>query len=151
MAAGLATAAPETATKVFTSAGEMREVLEELLAAVRRDPEVGGRIGSLHGSYRYIFDDVGLTLDVTPDGDGAFSWSFDAAAIPDPAVTLEMSSEVANRYLQGRENLAIALARRHVRYRGSSRAALGVVPINRELGSFYREVLEGSHRHLLLD
>jgi hypothetical protein len=151
MAASLATAAPGAATKAFASAGEMREVLDELLATVQRDPELGARIGSLHVPYRYVFDDVGLTLDVTPDGEGAFRWSFDEDDATEPAVTLEMSSEVANRYLQGRENLAIGLARRHVRYRGSSRAALGVVPINRELGSFYREVLDSGHRHLLLD
>jgi hypothetical protein len=151
MAAGVATAAQEVASKGFASAAEMRSVLEELLAEVQRDPELGPRIGSLHVSYRYVFDDVGLTLDVFTDDDDGFRWSFDGEDGNEPRVTLEMSSEVANRYLQGRENLAIALARRRIRYRGSSRAALGVVPINRELGSFYRAVLEGGHRHLLLD
>ena len=129
----------------------MRAVLDELLTEVERDPELGPRIGSLHVSYRYVFDDVGLILDIHgSDGEGTFRWSFDGSDA-EPAVTLEMSSEVANRYLQGHENLAIALARRQIRYRGSSRAALGVLPINRELGSFYRAVLEGGHRHLLLD
>ena len=129
----------------------MRSVLDELLENVAADSELGARIGALRTSYRYVFDDVELSLDVTPDGEGAFRWSFDEPVADGPGVTLEMSSEVANRYLQGRENLAIALARRHVRYRGSSRAALGVLPINRELGRFYRDVLERGHRHLLLD
>jgi hypothetical protein len=151
MAAGLATAAEDAAAKGFASTAEMRAVLEELLLEVQRDPELAARIGSLHVPYRYVFDDVGLTLDVCGDGDGGFRWSFDSGEAEEPGVTLEMSSEVANRYLQDRENLAIALARRRIRYRGSSRAALAVVPINRELGDFYRKVLADSHRHLLLD
>jgi hypothetical protein len=151
MAAGVATATREVASKGFASAAEMRAVLEQLLVDVQGDPELGPRIGSLHVSYRYVFDDVGLTLDVRSDDDDNFRWSFDGEDGNVPGVTLEMSSEVANRYLQGRENLAIALARRRIRYRGSSRAALGVVPINRELGRFYRAVLEVDHRHLLLD
>jgi hypothetical protein len=151
VAAGLATAAQEAASKGFASAAEMRAVLEQLLVEVQHDPELGPRIGALDVSYRYVFDDVGLTLDVCTDDDEGFHWAFDGGSADQPRVTLEMSSEVANRYLQGRENLAIALARRRIRYRGSSRAALGVVPINRELGGFYRKVLEDGHRHLLLD
>ena len=42
-----------------------------------------------------------------------------------------MSAEVANRYLQGRESLAIAIARGQVRCRGESRAALAYLPAAR--------------------
>ena len=151
MTSNVATA-ERAAGKDFASAAEMRSVLEGLLDAVQRDPELGPRIASLHVSYRYVFDDVDLTLDIAgSEGDGTFNWTFDGDEKAEPSVTLQMSSEVANRYLQGHENLAIALARRRIRYQGSSRAALAVLPINRELGDFYREVLEDGHRHLLLD
>ena len=68
-----------------------------------------------------------------------------------PTVILEMSSEVANRYLQGRENIAIAIARGMIRASCDVRAALNLLPISRQLSACYREVLERDYPHLLLD
>ena len=53
-----------------------------------------------------------------------------------------MSAEVANRYLQGRESLAIAIARGQVRCRGGSRAALPYLPAARLICEPYRRVVE---------
>jgi hypothetical protein len=104
-------------------------------------------------SYRYVFTDVGLALNVTSAGaeDKCVRWSFDEAPQWKPTVTLEMSSEVANRYLQGRENLAIAIARGMIRASCDVRAALNLLPISTQLSACYREVLERDYPQLLLD
>jgi hypothetical protein len=137
----------------FSSAAEMREVLTALLSEIERDSELGERLRSTHSSYRYVFPDLGLTLSVASieDEKRCIRWSFSDDPEWEAALTLEMSSEVANRYLQGRENLAIALARGSIRCSCDARAALSLLPINRQLSACFREVLERDFPHLLLD
>jgi hypothetical protein len=151
MPTGAATA-EKGAETTFASASELRQVLTELLSEVEKDSELGRRLRSAHVSYRYVFTDVDLTLNITSSDDPAkcVRWSFEETTDWEPELTLEMSSEVANRYLQGRENLAIALARGRIRCSCDARAALSLLPINRQLSACYREVLEHSYPHLLL-
>lgn len=136
----------------FASAAEMREVLTQLLAEIDRDSDLGRRLRSAHLSYRYVFTDLGITLSVASSDDDTHNvrWSFSDEPEWEPELTLEMSSDVANRYLQGRENLAIAMARGRIRCSCEARAALSLLPINRQLSVSYREVLERDYPHLLL-
>jgi hypothetical protein len=152
MPAGVGTAKEIAEPIGFSSADEMREVLTALLSEIERDSDLGRRLRSTHSSYRFVFPDLGLTLSFasSDDEEHCILWSFSDDAGWEPALTLEMSSEVANRYLQGRENLAIALARGRIRCSCDARAALSLLPINRQLGACYREVLERDYPHLLL-
>lgn len=152
MPGGVATAEQSTQARSFSSAKEMREVLTELLSEIEQDSELGRRLRSAHVSYRYVFPDLGLMLNVasSDDADRFIRWSFDATEASEPALTLEMSSAVANRYLQGRENLAIAIARGMIRCSCQARAALKMLPISGQLTDCYRRVLERSYPHLLL-
>jgi len=136
----------------FASAAEMREVLTQLLAEIDRDSDLGRRLRSAHLSYRYVFTDLGITLSVASSDDDTHNvrWSFSDEPEWEPELTLEMSSEVANRYLQGRENLAIAMARGRIQCSCEARAALNLLPINLQLSACYREVLERHYPHLLL-
>ena len=146
-----AAAVDPVAEATFASAGELREVLTALLERIESDPDLGWRLGSAGIAFRYVFTDLDTTLDVTSrEPEEGISWSFDGDSSREPAVTLEMTSEVANRYLQGRENLAIAVARRRIRCSCDARAALSLLPINRELSACYRQVLERGYPHLLL-
>ncbi len=130
----------------------MREVLTLLLDELDRDSELGGRMRAARLSYRYVFPDLELTLNVVSSEDDSHNlrWSFSERAEWEPALTMEMSSEIANAYLQGRENLAIAMARGRIRYSGDARAAIRLLPINRQVGERYREVLERHYKHLLM-
>ena len=140
------------ATAGFESAGEMREVLTLLFDELDRDSELGGRIRAAGLSYRYEFPDLELALNVTSSDDESHNmrWSFSDQPEWEPRLTLEMSSEVANAYLQGRENLAIALVRGRIRSSGDVRAAITLLPINSQIGECYREVLERHYPRLLL-
>jgi hypothetical protein len=151
MSPGVATA-EQTAAASFESAGEMREVLTLLLDELDRDSELGGRMRAAHLSYRYVFPDLGLALNVISSEEESHNlrWSFSDDAEWEPRLTMEMSSEVANAYLQGRENLAIAMARGRIRCSGDVRAAITLLPINSQIGECYREVLERHHAHLLM-
>ena len=59
-----------------------------------------------------------------------------------------MTSEVANRYLQGRESLAIAIARGRVRVSGEAGAALRCLPATRLIAERYRSVVESDYPSL---
>ena len=60
-----------------------------------------------------------------------------------------MSADIANRYLQGRESLAIAIARGQVRSRGEARAALRYLPAARLICEPYRRVIEADYPDLV--
>ena len=66
------------------------------------------------------------------------------------AVTMTMSSEVANRYFQGKENIAMALARRRIKSGGDVKAALSLIPITKPIYARYRDFVEEEHPHLAL-
>src|SRR5512132_4059976 len=112
MPGGTATARRAGGSKRLKSADEMGELLDAVLTAVDEDPALGPRLRSAGVSYRYVFPDLGVTLNVAGSDEGTHNirWSFDEETDWQPSLTLEMTSEVANRYLQGRENLAIAMA-----------------------------------------
>ena len=42
-----------------------------------------------------------------------------------------MSSDTANRYFQGKENVPIALARRRIKSGGDVKAALSLIPVTK--------------------
>ena len=135
----------------FASATELREVLTALLERIESDPDLAGRLNSAGIAFRYVFTDLDTTLDVSGAGSGeeGIRWSFDGGG-GDPAVTLEMDSEVANRYLQGRESLAIGIARKRIGCYCDARAVLKLLSMSRFTDVAYREVLKRHYPHLLL-
>ena len=61
---------------------------------------------------------------------------------------MAMSSETANRYFQGKENVAIAIARRRIKAGGDVKAALAIIPITKPLFDQYRGMVESEYPHL---
>ena len=92
---------------------------------------------------RFELTDLELALNVAAaEGDHNLTWSFaDDPGWP-PKLVLRMPAAVANRYLQGRESLAIAIARGRSAARGESRTALLYLPAARLLAEPYRRVVE---------
>jgi hypothetical protein len=137
----------------FKSAAEMREVLDRLFTAIDSDKVVGPRLRSTRVPHRFVYPDLAVVCNVagSEKDEHCIRWSFSDDIDWTPALTLEMNSEVANRYLQGRENLAIAMARRQIVCRGNARAALNFLPASPALIGCYRSIIERDFRHLLLD
>ncbi len=63
---------------------------------------------------------------------------------------MTMSSEIANKYFQGKENVAIAIARRRIKAGGDIKAALAIIPLTKPLFSRYREMIATDYPHLEL-
>lgn len=122
---------------------EFREALEAALTAADADERIGPTLRATGIRVRMRFPDAGLVLDlgVVDSGEGHLRWRFGADPEWQPMLELEMDAALGNRYLQGVESLAIAIARGNARVRGESRVALLYVPAARLLVAPYRRVV----------
>jgi hypothetical protein len=125
---------------------QLRAALERTLGEVDADDRLGPLIGATRLRMRFEFTDLDMALNVAAaDGERNITWSFAEDPGWPPKLTLTMSSAVANRYLQGRESLAIGLARGQVRAQGDSRTALLYLPAARLICEPYRRVVEAEY------
>jgi hypothetical protein len=134
------------------SRAEFRRLLDRALREVDGDDRAGTLLRATGLRIRFDFPDLGLVLNVavTDDGEHHLRWAFADGAEWKPKLELRMDSAVANAYLQGKESLAIAIARRQVRCSGEARVALLYVPAIRLLGEPYRRIVEADYPGLLL-
>ncbi len=114
------------------------------------DPQMGPQFREADTPQRFEFTDLDLVVNIRPGSPDepnlAWEWSDDVAW--EPKVKMTMSSETANRYFQGKENVAIAIARRRIKAGGDVKAALAIIPITRPLFARYREMIAADYPHL---
>jgi hypothetical protein len=138
----------------FKSADECREVIGRAFELMSRDPDMGPKLRDADTPQRFEFPDLDLVVNVTAaDGAGdagdylTWVWSDDVAW--EPEVVMTMDSAVANRYFQGKENIAMAVARRRIKTSGNVKKALALVPVTKPVFKLYREMLEREYPHLV--
>jgi hypothetical protein len=123
-----------------------RAALESALERAAADDRTRPLLNAAGLRMRFEFPDVGLVLNVaTADDEERLVWSFSDNVEWRPKLELTMDSAVANRFLQGRESLAIALARGQASCRGESRTALLYLPATRLLCEPYRKVVQSGY------
>ncbi|CAA9484951.1 MAG: hypothetical protein AVDCRST_MAG38-2267 [uncultured Solirubrobacteraceae bacterium] len=137
----------------FQSAQELREVMDRVFAMMSEDPEMGPRLRAADVPQRFEFEDFDLVVNVragrTREEDNlVWAWSDEVAW--EARVLMTMSSETANRYFQGRENVVVALARRRIRAGGDVKAALALMPIVKPVHARFRELVAAEYPHLLV-
>jgi hypothetical protein len=134
----------------FKSAAEFREVMDKTFQIMSDDPEIGPRLRDADTPQRFEFSDFDLVGNIRAGGGGepnlVWAWSDDVAW--EPKVKMTMTSEVANRYFQGKENVAIAIARRKIKASGDVKAALGLLPLLKPLFARYRQLVAADYPHL---
>jgi len=137
----------------FKSKRELRRLLDEVLTGMDADVDTASRLQSLAAPLQFEFTDLKLCLNIGPhEPGGGLYWDFKRRSKTEPKLRLAMSSEVANRLFQGRENPAIAIARGRVRPKVSDHtAALAFFPAARPMFTRYREVVAEKYPHLTID
>ena len=119
----------------FSSPKEFRSVMDWIFTTMSEDPDM----------------DLVVNIRAAEEGeDGNLHWEWSDDVGWDPKVKMTMSSEIANRYFQGKENVAMAIARRRIKVSGDVRAALSVIPLQKPVFARYREVLEAEYPHLVV-
>jgi hypothetical protein len=137
----------------FKSAQEFREVMDRVFELMSTDPDMGPKLRAAEAPQRYVFPDLGAVVNINAssgDGEGGnlvWEWSDDVAW--DPEVVMEMDSEIANRYFQGKENVAMAIARRRIKTSGNAKKALSLLPITKPVFARYRALIEEEYPHLV--
>jgi hypothetical protein len=137
----------------FASAKEFKQVIDQVFAMMSDDADMGPKLRDADVPQRFEFTDFDLVVNIraaAPGEDGNLHWEWSDDVDWDPKVRMSMSSETANRYFQGKENVAMALARRRIKSGGDVKAALSLIPITKPIYARYREFLEREHPHLLV-
>jgi SCP-2 sterol transfer family len=132
---------------------EFREVIDHVFEMMSTDAEMGPKLRDADTPQRFEFPDLDLVVNITAADDNSdgnnlvWEWSDDVDW--DPDVKMEMNSDVANKYFQGKENVAMAIARRRIKTSGNVKKALALIPITKPVYAMYRQYLEQEHPHLL--
>jgi hypothetical protein len=137
----------------FTSTKEFRSIMDRVFTMMSEDPEMGPRLRDADVPQRFEFEDVDLVMNIRaghPPEEGNLHWEWTDEVDWSPRVRMTMSSETANRYFQGKENVALAIARRRIKTGGDIRAALELIPITRPIYERYRAVVDSEYPHLKL-
>ena len=136
----------------FRSATECREVITRAFELMSRDSEMGPKLRAADTPQRWEFPDLDLVVNVTAADDGgaeSLRWEWSDEVSWEAEVTMTMDSGIANRYFQGKENIAMAVARRRIKTSGNVKKALALVPVTKPVFKLYREMVEADYPHLV--
>ena len=137
----------------FSSAGEFSEVMDQVFEMMSTDEEMGPRLRDAETPQRFEFPDLDLVCNITyrpqlEDGQHLL-WEWTDDVDWGPEVGMKMDSDVANRYFQDKENIAVAIARRRIKTSGNVKKALALLPIVKPVFPRYRELVEKDYPHLV--
>lgn len=135
----------------FESPEEFVEVMDQIFAMMDEDPEMGPALRDADVPQRFEFSDMDMVVNIraaADDEEGNLYWEWSDDVDWDPKVRMAMSSETANKYFQGKENIAMAIARRRIKTSGDVKAALALIPITKPVYEQYRELAAAEYPHL---
>ncbi|WP_354701247.1 hypothetical protein DSM112329_01556 [Paraconexibacter sp. AEG42_29] len=138
-------------TASFQSAAEFRTVLDRVFTMMSEDPEIGPRLHAADVPQRFAFPDLDLVVNIRATYDeeyGNLIWVWSDDVDWEPRVRMEMASDTANRYFQGKESIALAVARRRIKTSGDVMAALTLIPIIKPVHAAFARVVEAEYPHL---
>ena len=134
-----------------TSREEFREVMDRCFTMMSEDPQMGPKLREADTPQRFEFDDLDLVVNIRAARDGEegnLHWEWTDDVDWEPAVRMTMSSETCTRYFQGKENVAMAIARRRIKTGGDVKAALSLIPITKPIYARFREMVTSEYPHL---
>ncbi len=129
----------------------MREAIDAVFRLMDEDADMGPKLRDADVPQRFEFNDFDLVVNIRaarPDEGGNLHWEWSDDVDWEPKVKMTMSSEVANRYFQGKENVPAAIARRRIKPSGDMKAALALIPITKPVYAQYRDWVAREKPHL---
>ena len=135
----------------FKDNSQFREVIDRAFALMSDDPDMGPRLRAADVPQRFEFPDADLVVNVRAGRRGEdenLHWEWTDDVDWEPRVRMTMSTEIANRYFQGKENVAMAIARRRIKTGGDVRAALEILPLTKPVFASYTAMIRAEYPHL---
>jgi hypothetical protein len=127
--------------------------MDRLFTMMSEDPEMGPALRNADVPQRFEFDDLDLVMNIracAPDEPTNLRWEWSDDVDWRPRVQMKMSSEVANRYFQGKENVPLAIARRRIKTGGDIKASLALIPITKPIFARYGSMVAEQYPHLVV-
>jgi hypothetical protein len=137
----------------FDSPAEFRAVIDRVFAMMDEDSEMGPQLRDADVPMRYEFEDLDLVANIRAAHEGErgnLHWEWSEDVDWEARVKMTMSSETANKYFQGKENVALAIARRRIKAGGDVKAALALIPVTKPVFPQYRAMIEAEYPHLVV-
>src|SRR3954462_15397190 len=137
----------------FASSDEFKEVMDRTFSLMSEDPDMGPKLREADVPQRFEFDDLDLVVNIRagrPGEDAELHWEWTDDVDWEPKVRMTMSSETANKYFQGKENVPIAIARRRIKAGGDVKSALKLIPLSKPVYERYRDMVGREYPHLAL-
>jgi hypothetical protein len=124
--------------------------MDRTLEMMSSDPGVGPQLRDADMPQRFEFPDLEMVVNIRSgaDGEANLTWEWTDEVPWEAKVRLTMDSEIANRYFQGKENMAIAIARRRIKAGGDVAAALTIIPLTKPVFARYRQMIVADYPHL---
>jgi len=135
----------------FSSPKEFRAVMDRIFTMMSDDPQMGPKLRDADVPQRWEFTDFDLVVNIRAarDGeDGCLHWEWSDDVDWKSKVQMKMSSQVANKYFQGKENVALAVARGRIKQGGDFKSALALIPITKPIYAQYKAVVDAEYPHL---
>ena len=126
-------------------------MMDKVFGMMSTDPDMGPKLREAETPQRFEFPDLDLVVNITyreDGGDENLRWDWTDDVDWEPEVKMTMDSDVANRYFQGKENVAMAIARRRIKTSGNVKKALALIPITKPVYERYRDLVEREYPHL---
>jgi hypothetical protein len=127
--------------------------MDKVFTIMSTDSEMGPQLRDAETPQRFDFPDLDLVVNITNapevvDGQHLV-WEWSDSVDWEYEVEMTMDSDVANRYFQGKENIAMAIARRRIKTAGNVKKALALLPVTKPVFARYREMVEAEYPHLV--
>jgi hypothetical protein len=127
--------------------------MDRVFTMMSEDEQMGPALRDADVPQRFEFPDMDAVINIRAarDGeDGNLHWEWTDDVGWEPKVKMEMSSETANKYFQGKENVAMAIARRRIKTGGDVKAALSIMPLTKPVFERYRAMVADEYPHLIV-
>lgn len=136
----------------FKSKKELRLVMDQVISDLNEDAEIGPKLRELGTPVRITFTDYEMTVNIRAGEkrEPNLVWVWTKRVTWEPVTSIEVTSNTANKFMQGRLRVAAALALRKVKVNGSLTAGLKIVAVCNPIFAHYKEHIEEAHPHLLV-
>ena len=136
----------------FKSKKELRLVIDQVISSLAEDESTGPKLRELQSALEVTFTDFDVTVNVRAGhkGESNLVWVWSKKVSWQRETSVEVSSDVANKFMQGKLRVAAAIALRKVKVSGSLSHGLKVVSICHPMFGHYRDRLESEYPHLMV-
>jgi len=123
----------------FESADEVYKYVGGVFRAAGEHPDVGPKMAAADVVLQIYYTDpeAALTVRFTEPGVEVVEGGED----PDADVKMTMSADIANKYWRGEYNMAVGLAKGHVKAKGPVNKILKIVPLTKPLFPMYKRLV----------